>query len=368
MQINTFTRIWQIGLASATAVLALITVWNGLQADVAGGTVRYVDANGGSDDSDCTTPTDPCATLGYAVGQTTIGDAIYAAQGTYSETLIITQSLLLAGGYEADGWTRDLFQYSTIIDAASGPGQPAIRFEGSSDGAVLDGFTIQNTAVNQDGAITIDGVSVRIQNCLIRNNFAEGQDEWGSGGLLLSGNTGTVISNTIIAGNHANGGAGAIRVGDGAFTLVNSLLWGNTGRMAIHANDAGMTLTNVTVADHGMVGGVLLNNSQAAIWNTILWEEMAPDIELLPGSVVTISYSNVEDGVMTGTDNISANPLFVDAANGDYHLQVGSPAINAGTAVDAPAADLEGVLRENAPDMGAYEWVGSQIFLPILRK
>ncbi len=34
----------------------------------------------------------------------------------------------------------------------------------------------------------------------------------------------------------------------------------------------------------------------------------------------------------------------------------------------APVADLEGTPRDVAPDMGAYEWVGFRIFLPVTFK
>ena len=67
--------------------------------------------------------------------------------------------------------------------------------------------------------------------------------------------------------------------------------------------------------------------------------------------------------------NISADPKFVDTANGDFHLQVGSPAIDAGTSDGAPLLDLEGRQRFDDPstpntgggtmpyyDMGALEY------------
>jgi len=52
----------------------------------------------------------------------------------------------------------------------------------------------------------------------------------------------------------------------------------------------------------------------------------------------------------------SADPL-VDTAGGDYHLAVGSEAIDAGTAEDAPDHDIDGAPRPQgaAHDVGAYE-------------
>jgi hypothetical protein len=60
----------------------------------------------------------------------------------------------------------------------------------------------------------------------------------------------------------------------------------------------------------------------------------------------------------SGTGNIFANPLFVDATNADYHLQETSPCIDSGTDVDAPNTDFEGISRPQGVgfDMGAFEY------------
>lgn len=62
-----------------------------------------------------------------------------------------------------------------------------------------------------------------------------------------------------------------------------------------------------------------------------------------------------------GKGNFCADPLFVRPAwgeMGDYHLQPGSPALNAGMSEGAPAVDLEGHPRATPPDLGAYEREG----------
>lgn len=60
----------------------------------------------------------------------------------------------------------------------------------------------------------------------------------------------------------------------------------------------------------------------------------------------------------SGTGNISVNPLFVDAANGNYQLKTGSPCINAGANTGAPAFDFNGTVRPQGSgyDIGAYEY------------
>ena len=77
-----------------------------------------------------------------------------------------------------------------------------------------------------------------------------------------------------------------------------------------------------------------------------------------------MSYSDIEGG-WTGTGNIDADPLFVDATSGDYRLGVGSPCIDKGTSAGAPDTDIDGTPRDSAPDMGAYEWTGFRTFLPL---
>ena len=68
-------------------------------------------------------------------------------------------------------------------------------------------------------------------------------------------------------------------------------------------------------------------------------------------------------GVITeGTGNQSADPRFVNAGAGDFHLRAGSPAIDAGTSQDrALPLDLDGQPRPQgaALDLGAYETPGA---------
>ena len=55
--------------------------------------------------------------------------------------------------------------------------------------------------------------------------------------------------------------------------------------------------------------------------------------------------------------------------NYDYHLLSGSPAINEGSPVYAPATDIDGYPRDEEPDMGAYEyWEPLYIYMPLIAK
>ncbi len=84
----------------------------------------------------------------------------------------------------------------------------------------------------------------------------------------------------------------------------------------------------------------------------------------IAGSAISFVSSNVEGGV-PGPGNIDVDPLFVDAPNGDFSLQSGSPCIDAGLASDfVCGADLLGNPRRldgtfggaSRVDMGAIEF------------
>jgi predicted outer membrane repeat protein len=173
-------------------------------------------------------------------------------------------------------------------------------------------------------------------------------------------------------------------------SLTNVLFIGNTagekgGGMYVGTlpGGSGVTLTNATfggnwAGDHG--GGIynLVISSPDAMTldNVIMWGDASPDgpeiFNELYGSPM-ISYSLIEGcggsgagwDASVGTDggnNIDNDPLFADAAGGNFRLTFGSPAIDAGdsTVTGLPEIDLDGEvrIRGETVDMGPYEFCG----------
>jgi len=194
--------------------------------------------------------------------------------------------------------------------------------------------------------------------------------------------TNSTISNlTLTGGLYAFGG---IYFDHSSPSLVNVTIANNTasyGGGGIFCDHSSPSLVNVTIANNTAFyggGGIYCQNSSLSLVNCIMWNNSPQEVFLggLYGynNSITIAYSDIqggETGIATndlGTiywldGNIDADPLFVDAENGDYTLQQNSPCIDAGTAyfewdgevwVDMAEDEYYGI----APDMGCYEWEG----------
>ncbi|MEM9704215.1 MAG: right-handed parallel beta-helix repeat-containing protein, partial [Planctomycetota bacterium] len=84
---------------------------------------------------------------------------------------------------------------------------------------------------------------------------------------------------------------------------------------------------------------------------------------------VLIDAGTPYDGASAGSDDILKSPEFRDAANGDYRLAKGSPAINAGVDLTGTVdSDLLGAARPShrRHDLGAYEYLEAEGSLRIL--
>ncbi|MCL1920588.1 MAG: right-handed parallel beta-helix repeat-containing protein, partial [Kiritimatiellaeota bacterium] len=200
-----------------------------------------------------------------------------------------------------------------------------------------------NTATYGGGAY-----DCTLNNCTLENNMATEQGG-GTYGRSLSSST---LTNCVLAGNTAKYGAGAYRG-----TLNNCVLSGNAagyyGGGAHSGRLNNCTLTgNSAFSDGGGANGGTLRNC-------IVWGNTVSSGTSSNHTSGTFTYSCTAP-LPIGIGNIAADPLFADAANGDFHLQEGSPCINKGYNAYAPGdSDLDGNPRiyNGTVDMGAYEYM-----------
>jgi parallel beta-helix repeat protein/predicted outer membrane repeat protein len=236
----------------------------------------------------------------------------------------------------------------------------------SSSSPIITNCTISGNSAQSSGAgIYCNSSSPAITSCTISGNSASGL-----GGGISCSNSSPTISGCIISGNYAGGGAGGIYCNSSSPAITNCFITGNIagsyGGGMFCASGSSPAVTNCTFSRniaYSGGGAIYCNGSSPTIKNCILWGDSASGYyEIYPANLAYVTYSDVYGGY-TGTGNIFSDPKF--DSNGNYHLSVTSPCINAGTSAGAPATDIDGEARPQPRpfsqqfgiDMGADEYL-----------
>ena len=196
----------------------------------------------------------------------------------------------------------------------------------------------------------------------IRSNIAKGY----GGGMYLNKFAASLISDDISSNQATDGSGGGIYATNFAGSMTNCLLSRNSSRIgaAMYADafSSSSTFINNTIAGNmcgnsNATGGIYATGIRCTFKNNIFWNN-GRDIFNVIGD---FSNSLMKD-YQGSNGNIDGDPLFVNPAAGDFHLQAGSPCIDKISAGDAPVDDLDGTLRPQPhveggmSDIGAYEY------------
>ena len=375
----------------------------------------YVATNGSN--SNPGTISQPFLTIAKGVSVLTPGDTLFVESGTYAESLQAT----IPGG---TSWSNPVTVMAypgdtvTIEPTSQQDAESVFMFYGADEqyiiaqGFIINARNVTNDAVKitnsssagaashikiadceienapQNGILTTDGAGY---NQFLNLNVHNNGDTRFRNGLYLStannvvsgctvySNSGTGISiyseasttdcnNNIVSGNISyNNGirtstlASGIDIASGTgIQVYNNICYGN--------NSDGIQVdywspTHVTVVNNTCVGN---SGNGIYVGNGTDGDEGGPAVGTLVEN--NICYNNAQgDFTNLGTSTtqltnlFGINPLFVNLAGDNFHLTAGSPAIDAGTATNAPSTDFAGNARPQGSSyhIGAYEYVSA---------
>jgi hypothetical protein len=317
-------------------------------------TIRYVKETGTGNGDSWETASNDFQTI---INASASGDTVWVAKGTYQpasyESFSMKEGVKIYGGFAGTEETLPQRDLTTIANKSILQGNgSAVMVNDDYDitnAAVLDGFTITGGI---DSGIKNQYASPMLVNLIINDN----KSEYDYGGGLFNVYSSPLVINCIISNNVATSGAGGMYNSASAPVLINCTVSNNeglnNGSVIVNKNNSGTLLRNSIV--HGNTGG----------------------IENDTYSVTIIRYSLVQGitDLDPGDHNISGDvdPLFVDAAAGNYQLAVCSPAVNKGSNdyydatqtinISTVTTDLAGNTRfydNGVVDLGAYEYQGN---------
>jgi hypothetical protein len=171
-----------------------------------------------------------------------------------------------------------------------------------------------------------------------------------------------------------------LSVWQATLSSTNDIFAHNTGGIGVGTYDsaAKVMIINDTFHSNGQVGIETYNAASTVyVTNTIIYKHEVGLRRNDPASTLISNYNllsnttNYAGGVTPGANDIkNKNPLFVDAANNNFHLDSSSPAIDKGTSNGAPPVDFEDESRPQGPkvDIGVDERLVLKVYIPVIQK
>jgi uncharacterized repeat protein (TIGR01451 family) len=237
--------------------------------------------------------------------------------------------------------------------------------DGGSKQPQIIGNTISgNTAVRTTNWGWGGGIATCLTSPSIKNNTISNNTAYWGGGLMIAWYSGAIVENNTITGNQALGSegvGGAFFIEDSSAFIKNNVIASNVAQrygdgiyiVKYTTTPPQSQIVNNTIvankySDSGTHEGIVVRDLSPIIRNNIvvlngygIRRYSGPNPVMSNNDVWGNSVANYSD-LSPGTNDISADPLFVNPSGGDYHLQEGSPCIDAGTSSNAPTTDFEG--------------------------
>lgn len=251
------------------------------------------------------------------------------------------------------GLTVDTMQ---LRDGLSGSEGGAIRADGPL--MVRNGVFEDNRAATRGGALATYSAATIVASRFAGNAGVDGAAIAGADGEPVPGANVTFVANSRFEAN-GDGASRSVIWNAAYFSMAGSLVAGNrlsaadSSLMAFTTDTGVAELRNVTIADNEVQGALLSRPASPVpigvqMHNSIVWDnqygslgQVTPTNSLLPGAPAA-------------NGNLDQPPGFVGAP-GDYRLDAGSPAIDAGDnafgLIDTVDSDGDGDIGEWLPDV-----------------
>jgi hypothetical protein len=262
--------------------------------------------------------------------------------------------------------------------------------------AITDTFEVKNNEVHHSGPGSIGGEGINIKdgssNGKVYNNHVHHLNRLGiyvdawdkhtynidvygnvahdindNDGFTLASEMGGLLENVSFYNNIAYDcdvlGITISRNGDSStHPMKNITIINNT----FYNNGAGGWGGGIAVDNPNVQNVVIRNNIVSQ--NITFQMEVEPDVSMSNLTVdhnLIHGYRNYGDEIK-GSDYVEGDPLFVSTSTHDFHLQENSPAIDAGSSVNAPSDDYDGTSRPQGSgyDIGAYEYQSGPVEEP----
>ncbi|MCK5031783.1 MAG: right-handed parallel beta-helix repeat-containing protein, partial [Thermoplasmatales archaeon] len=299
---------------------------------------------------------------------------LYAAAGTYDTTLgenfpiLIKNSVSLVGAgidisiIDANS-TNSVIHCISIVDASTRIEGFTITEGSATSGAgfyisagstltIKDNKITSNTSSSDGGGFYVIDASPKIIDNTISGNKAGVFDEGDA--LYLSNSSALIKSNTIIQNINSNAYSCLYIIGATSSPRIIHNIIAKNSHGGIDCIASNPIIINNTISDNTGDGIYIATSSLDSLFNNIISLNSGYGINESgsssdPGKVwYNLFYANssglyhdegttdyytassLNTGVAECENNIDGDPMFVDRVNGDYHLQLGSPAIDAG--------------------------------------
>ncbi len=278
------------------------------------------------------------------------------------------------------GLFTDFGDYTTVENCESygAAEEHGIYISNSSDYPTIRGNRLHHNngcGLHMNGDVSMGGDGI-ISYALVERNIIYENGVGGGSGINMDGVTHSVIRNNLLYSNHASGiSLYQIDGGSGSHhnrVLNNTIIMPDNGRWAINIpdpdpenpapspNSHNKLFNNIIYNYHSWRGSITIGPTARtgfeSDYNVVMdrFSTDGGDTRITLAQWRVLGYD---------THSIIASPvqLFVNVSTNDYHLKVGSPAIDLGTLLADVPDDLEGNPRPagSTHDAGAYEFVPS---------